>query len=118
MALTHLVLALLVGKITGTVVEQTTDAPMLLVTVTVDPVGRVEFTDATGAYEIDGLPPGEYTVTFRYGDAVVRREHVVVGAGQTAIADARLPPTPEVITIRRNCGTVIDSADDGWNARD
>jgi hypothetical protein len=40
-------------------------------------------TDADGTYKITNLPPGDYTVTFFYGEAALPREGVRVGVAKT-----------------------------------
>jgi hypothetical protein len=67
---------------------------MMLATVVVSsPVlqgTRSEFTDDTGSFVIDSLPPGDHSLLVVYGDAKVRVD-VEVRAGQRASVDAMLP---------------------------
>lgn len=47
-------------------------------------------TDSAGRYRIRNLPPGTYTVEFRYTGYRAERESVEVAAGETRIVDATL----------------------------
>ena len=75
-------------------VDETTGAPMLLVTVVVSSPAlqgtQSEFTDDGGRFVISGLPIGSYTILFIYGDAKVKREDAQVSLGKTTVVNAKI----------------------------
>ncbi len=90
-----LLLALLLsvdtGKITGTVVEARTGAPLAAVLVKVQSTGQQAFSDGDGKFEIAGVPVGSQTLLVSVvGYGLVRRE-VTVSA--TDAVDVTIPVT-------------------------
>lgn len=80
------------GSITGTVTAASASRPLSDVRITVVGSERAAATNASGRYRLDGLGPGDYTLTaFRLGRATATRT-VRVSAGGTAIADFELAP--------------------------
>ena len=77
------------GKITGTVVEARTNAPLAAVLVKIPSTGQQAFSDAEGHFEIDNVPTGPQTLVVSVvGYGLVRRE-VVVSA--TEVVDVTIP---------------------------
>ncbi len=89
------------GAIAGVVTDKLTGELAVGVTVVVmSPRTRAEttFTEVDGTYRFTGLVPGDgYVVTFYYGDLMVERTGIRVGARRTATVSIAL--TPEVIII-------------------
>jgi hypothetical protein len=69
------------GHLVG-VVHDENGAPVALAKVLVEspslkqPLAQV--TDESGAFALEGLPDGEYNLTFTFGERTIRREHVQV----------------------------------------
>jgi hypothetical protein len=104
------------GTIEGSVVDEKTHDPMLLVTVVINSSSGgawSEFTDRDGAFAVPELPPGRYLVTFIYGKLRVRRGPVEVIAGGRTTVDATLDgrKAAEIVTLQKPCSP-IDLADD------
>ena len=94
------------GSIVGVVKDKASGEALAGVTVLATmPGSRHTFTaisDDTGAYRFDGLPPGEYTLTFYYGEATTERPHVLVATGKVTMAHVALDSTramEEVIIV-------------------
>jgi hypothetical protein len=49
-----------------------------------------EITDENGFYELDGLAPGVFAVTFYWGEKKIVHAGIVVSAGETTRLDARI----------------------------
>jgi outer membrane receptor protein involved in Fe transport len=101
------------GAIQGTVSDEVTRAPILLVTVVASSPAlqgtQSEFTDASGSYFMSNLPPGSYSLLFIYGEAKVRRDNIDVGVGKVTMANANInTQAPEMITITQRA-PIIDS---------
>jgi hypothetical protein len=100
------------GSIQGTVTDETTGVPMLLVTVVASSPAlqgtQSEFTDDSGQYFMSNIPTGRYSLLFIYGDAKVKRENVDVGVGKTTVVNAKIntQSTGEVITIKEKAPTI------------
>jgi hypothetical protein len=66
------------GKITGTVVEARTNAPLAAVLVKVQSTGQQAFSDSEGHFEINDVPVGSQTLLVSVvGFGLVRREVTV-----------------------------------------
>jgi hypothetical protein len=100
------------GAIKGTVTDETTGVPLLLVTVVATSPAlqgqQSEFTDAAGQFFMSNLPPGTYSLLFIYGDAKVKRENIEVGLGKETVVNGKIntQATGEVITIREKAPTI------------
>src|SRR5262245_57340801 len=99
------------GAIQGTVTDEATGVPMLLVTVVAtSPVlkGQAsEFTDASGQYFLSNLPPGNYSLVFVYGDSKVKRENVQVNIGKVTVSNAKInQQATEVVTIKEKAPAI------------
>ncbi|MFL6232157.1 MAG: TonB-dependent receptor domain-containing protein [Thermoanaerobaculia bacterium] len=60
------------------------------VTVSIRSLGRSAQTDATGAYVLDGVPPGTYEVTFSLSDHAQSEAAVTVAAGAARTLDKKV----------------------------
>ena len=77
------------GRITGTIVEARTNAPLAAVLVKIPSTGQQSFSDAEGHFEIDNVPTGPQTLVVSVvGYGLVRRE-VTVSA--TEVVDVTIP---------------------------
>jgi iron complex outermembrane receptor protein len=81
-----LALAQETGRIEGRVTRQD-GTPLPGVTVSVSDLNRSATTDASGAYVIDGVPPGTYTVAFSLSGDTVTESGVIVSAGTPRTVD-------------------------------
>jgi hypothetical protein len=81
------------------------------------PFGRVATTDASGAFRLEGLPPGAYEVAFRLSSFVdVVRRDVAVAAGETSRVDAtlRLSVSADVlVTGKKTLRSLADVTEPG-----
>lgn len=66
--------------------------PWMHAWVSVLPANAYAVTDAEGNYQIDGLPPGKYTVKLWQERLGEREDHVEIVAAQTAKLDVALSP--------------------------
>ena len=92
------------GRITGTVIDQTTGAPAPNVAVSVG--DQTVITDANGNYDRSGLPAGTYTVALKLADnqgiAAQAPVMIALGADATVVqhlafrSPAPVAPTPVV----------------------
>ncbi len=99
------------GAIQGTVTDEATGVPMLLVTVVATSPGlqgqASEFTDASGQFILSNLPPGTYGLIYIYGDAKVRRDNVNVSIGKVTVANAKInQQATEVVTIKEKAPAI------------
>jgi outer membrane receptor protein involved in Fe transport len=99
------------GAIQGSVTEDASGVPMLLVTVVASSPAlqgtQSEFTDAAGQYFMSNLPPGTYSLLFIYGDSKVKRDNVEVGLGKVTVANAKInTQATEVITVHEKAPTI------------
>lgn len=102
-AVVNFVLAPEHGTIEGRI-RDTAGKPAAHVRVTTQPGGYVAFSDASGAYTIDQVPPGDYEVRVTHDDLGERvATGVVVAAGKTSTVDLVLQPTHGTVT-----GIVLD----------
>jgi outer membrane receptor for ferrienterochelin and colicins len=74
------------GRIEGKVTRQDGTA-LGGVLVRVDGLDRTALTDSEGAYVIDGVPPGTYTLTFSLSDYSLQESGVAVAAGGSQTLD-------------------------------
>lgn len=70
--------------------------------------------DASGRYEITGIPAGDYVLTFRFVGYAEARLPIVLSAGETAVVDAALSPTgldlnTVIVTASRQAEKVLDA---------
>ena len=78
-----------VGRVTGTVIEARTGAPLAAVLVKVQSSGQQAFSDGDGRFEIADVPPGPQTILVSVvGFGLVRRD-VTVASG--AAVDVTIP---------------------------
>jgi outer membrane receptor protein involved in Fe transport len=77
------------GRIAGKVTRQD-GTPLAGVSVRLAGLDRSALTDAAGAYAIDGVPPGTYTVTFSLSDHAVSEPGVIVSAGAPRTLDEKV----------------------------
>ena len=99
------------GAIQGSVTDEATSQPMLLVTVVASSPNlqgtQSEFTDASGQFFMSNLPPGAYSLLFIYGDSKVKRDNVEVGVGKTTVVNAKInTQASEVITVKERAPTI------------
>lgn len=107
------------GNLSGTVVDSASGSPLRGVTITISGLDSSAQTDLNGAYFIQRVPVGTYTVTFsRSGYRTGNATDVVVSNGQTAkidfplaIAPAPLDDTPliELETFTITAAVLADS---------
>src|SRR5262249_23651160 len=77
------------GKIAGKV-TRLDGTGLAGVTVRISSLDRSTQTDATGAYALDGVPPGTYEVTFTLSDHVKSEAAVAVAAGSARTLDQKV----------------------------
>src|SRR3954471_23490147 len=77
------------GKIAGKVTRRD-GAGLAGVTVRIQSLGRSAQTDATGAYVLEGVPPGTYEVTFSLSDRSKTESAVTVAAGAARTLDQKV----------------------------
>jgi len=77
------------GRIAGKVTRQD-GTPLAGVSVRIADLDRSALTDSAGAYVIDGVPPGTYTVTFSLSDHTVTEPGVIVSAGAPRALDKQV----------------------------
>ena len=90
------------GEISGTVLESSTSQKMSNVTITTDPITSTQFTDSQGAFLIEGVEPGIYTVKATkegYSDNTVT---VNVVAGESVSADVQLSVLSPELSVSNN----------------
>ena len=87
---------LLVGTITGTIVDQDTKQPIPDILVSAG--GRQTFTDANGKYQLLGIGQGVHNVVFYAMDGKYRtyQQGAMIEAGKRTPADVKLHQSPEV----------------------
>jgi TonB-linked SusC/RagA family outer membrane protein len=79
------------GRITGTVLDSSAAFPVAGVNIAITGTTLSSVSGDNGRYTINAVPPGTYTVEARrLGYTPVRREGVVVTAGQTATVDFKV----------------------------
>jgi outer membrane receptor for ferrienterochelin and colicins len=74
------------GRIEGKVTRED-GTPLAGVSVRIDELGLSALTDPDGAYVIDNVPPGTYSVTFSLSDRSISQPGVVVSAGASQTID-------------------------------
>ena len=88
------------GAIQGVVTDRKTGAPLGGVTIVIDGGELSTVSDDDGTYRITGLTPGEHVVTFFFGEAMVSRPGVGVGARRTTSVHQKIDVTGEVIDLQ------------------
>lgn len=97
-----------IGDINGTILDAATSQPISGATITTDPITSSKTTDSEGAFTVEGVEPGTYTVQASKTSYHTNTTIVSVVAGETASADIQLTPQgPElaVSTALLNFGT-------------
>ena len=75
------------GRVTGTIVEARTGAPLAAVLIKIQSTGQQAFTDAAGRFEIVDVPSGAQTLTISVvGYGLVRRDVTVVTGEAVAVS--------------------------------
>ena len=104
------------GAISGVVTDSKTGEALAGVTVTVSSSSlqgqQTAITESDGAYRVSSLPPGDYIVTFFYGDITVSRNGVNVGIEKTTSVFQKLNSTEvggEQIKIVGHASTIDTS---------
>ena len=91
------------GAIRGVVTDVDTGEPIIgAVVIVASPAllgTQMASTDEHGAYVIDGLPPGEYVVTFAHGKQQVVRPRVIVSINKSTAVFQRLSDQTEKIPV-------------------
>ncbi|HEX7191687.1 MAG TPA: carboxypeptidase-like regulatory domain-containing protein, partial [Thermoanaerobaculia bacterium] len=101
------------GNLTGTVT--TAGAPLPGVTVSLAAKTlqgtRTSVTDSNGAYNFQGLPPGDYTVTFTLEGLQTVTRNVKVGVSETSRTDAdmKVSTVTESITVTASAPAVLET---------
>lgn len=72
------------AQVSGQVRQAQGEAPLSGVLVRVEETGQTAVTDSEGRYRFGALPPGAYTLTFRYVGLAEGRETLQVVAGENA----------------------------------
>ncbi|MCH8837412.1 MAG: carboxypeptidase regulatory-like domain-containing protein [Candidatus Marinimicrobia bacterium] len=96
------------GSISGTILDASSSQPISGAMVTTDPITSSKTTDSEGAYTMDGVKPGTFTVQASKTDYQTNTTIVNVVVGEAASADIQLTPQgPElaVATTLLNFGT-------------
>lgn len=96
------------GDISGTILDASSSQPISGATITTDPITSSKTTDSEGAFTIEGVEPGTYTVQASKTSYHTNTTIVSIVAGETASADIQLTPQgPElaVSTTLLNFGT-------------
>jgi hypothetical protein len=84
-----------VGRITGRVTDARTGQPLDDANVSVERLKLGAVTNLEGRYQIEGLPPGTYALTFSHlGYQTATQAEVVVSTSMPAMADQELIPAP------------------------
>ena len=86
LSLTGLAAAQETGRIEGRVTRQD-ETPLPGVSVRIDQLDQTALTGADGRFELSGVPPGTYELSFSLVDNTATRPDVQVAAGGTANAD-------------------------------
>src|SRR5678815_2288970 len=74
------------GRITGTIVEARTNAPLAAVLIKIQSTGQQTFSDAEGKFSIEDVPIGPQTILVSVvGYGLVRREVIVNATGAVDI---------------------------------
>jgi hypothetical protein len=101
------------GQLTGTVTQDGTALPGVLVTVSSSSLQgtRTTETDLNGSYSLPSLPPGEYTVDFSLEGMQPVKRRVNVTLSGTARADAvlSLSAVTEAITVTASTPSVVEA---------
>ena len=82
------------GAVRGAVTLVENGDPVHGATILVIGAGRFALTDERGAFEVDGLPAGEYEVLAQREHLTAERQMVTVAAGETVVVDFALGLSP------------------------
>ena len=100
------------GNISGTILDSKTSQPISGALITTDPITFSKTTDSQGAYLIEKVEPGIYTVQASRIGYITNTTTVNVVVGQTATGDVHLTevsPSLSVSTTELNYGTTTTS---------
>ena len=98
---TWLSLALAVAVLSGHIVDQTTDQPLVGVKITLSGASKaVATTDRNGRFRLTGLKPGTYTLTMESNDVPPQTSSVRLRSGEIRAVDLKLCST----TLDYHCG--------------
>ncbi|HYH78392.1 MAG TPA: TonB-dependent receptor plug domain-containing protein [Longimicrobium sp.] len=89
------------GELAGTVTDAATGAPVEAATVELGGSGSVARTDASGAFRLRGLEPGDYRVAVRRAGYATREAAATIRNGLTARLDVALHPVPVALQALR-----------------
>ncbi len=82
------------GSISGTVLDASSNDPLIAANITVSSEALTETTgsatDANGQYTIANLPPGEYSVKVNYIGYETKEETITLNSGQSLNLDFKL----------------------------
>ena len=79
------------GSIQGTVVDDADDAPQAAAVVTLEEIGQSVTTGPDGTFTIDGIPPGEYSLTVTRAGFAPVTSRITVTADSPVRLEVRLP---------------------------
>ncbi|MBV8520265.1 MAG: TonB-dependent receptor [Acidobacteria bacterium] len=103
------------GALTGTVTSDGAPLPGALVTVTSPNLQgtRTAYTDASGNYNMVGLPPGQYSVniTLEGLTPVTRATNVTLSGTARVDADLRVAAVAEAITVTASAPAVMETTE-------
>ena len=85
------------GNITGTVLDAETEQTVPGANVVIDELQQGTATDAQGAFELNGIAPGDYTLTVSYLGYESTSTPVTVEAGETT--DVEILITPDAVQL-------------------
>ncbi|HEX3108587.1 MAG TPA: TonB-dependent receptor, partial [Thermoanaerobaculia bacterium] len=101
------------GNLTGTVTTGGAPLPGVTVSLAASTLQgtRTAVTDSNGAYNFQGLPPGDYTVTFTLEGLQTATRSVKVGVSSTSRADAdmKVSALSESITVTATSPAVLET---------
>ncbi|HET7463349.1 MAG TPA: TonB-dependent receptor [Longimicrobium sp.] len=98
------------GELAGTVTDAATRAPVEAASIDLAGTPVAARTDASGAFRLRGLEPGEYRVTVRRAGYAARELPVTVRNGATARLDVALHPVPLALQALRVTAAAADPA--------
>ena len=102
------------GAIQGRVTDREGGGALAGVTVALTgPTSQTTITEDDGSYRVADLTPGEYLVTFYFGEVVIERRGIRVALGRTTPLFQKLAPgmtTSETIVLEANAPVIEQSA--------